>query len=451
MDTGFGPIQRGLWRTLLGNAFVSPPAGVLPFWRHQAGREFPTLQPFLQPTNRVARSFPCLAEMGCGYAHPVVRLPDGRALARSQDDLSECRAVRVTEADLVIHELHVGRFGAALCRVLGLEPVAHAAASEAAPAIWRVGTLPATRSPVYLALCPTDELLLRNIQGLQMACREPLILLTPTVWQRSEFVAAALQRERSVVLELMPILALEASGFRLITPVAPVLERFAAGCQPPAMALLPAPTAAPPSVAPPAPKYLLRHGMGVWKLIFDGQEAELKTGRAISLAAYLLYHPPLDGIHATDLGRLVFGQEVVQEASLGAENNASRRQLQQQALKWHAVLSHPVASEGEKAEAMAKLEEIAELVQVTGHKLESGADKQVRAMRRALDRFIQDLRQATDRNKNPHPTLRAFGEHLHRYLWLPSSRYQRHSRSRTRAGVAGQFTYERPAGIRWAD
>jgi plasmid stabilization system protein ParE len=116
-----------------------------------------------------------------------------------------------------------------------------------------------------------------------------------------------------------------------------------------------------------------------------------------------------------------------------------------------AVLKNPAASEMEKDEAKAELEKLAKALNVTRSDSEGSADKQVRAVRRAIERLIDKLRQVTDRNKRPHTTLRAFGEHLHRYLWIPSSRFSGDRGARTRAQVAGRFTYERPDGVSWEE
>jgi hypothetical protein len=45
--------------------------------------------------------------------------------------------------------------------------------------------------------------------------------------------------------------------------------------------------------------------------------------------------------------------------------------------------------------------------------------------------------------------LRAFGEHLERYLWAPSGRGRHGRKAAVRAGLAGRFTYEPPDGVKW--
>ncbi len=232
MSLGFTPPALGLWPALSGHTACTAPAGLMIFWRHLAGPEFPTLQHYLQPTNELSLSYPCLEERGCGYGHRLVRLPDGRIFSRSDQKIHSCRGTFVTEADLLLYELSLDRFGAELCRVLGFEPAPRALPSEAARSLWRIGTLPATRSPVYLTLCTDADDFRFTIQGLEVLCPEPYIILTPATVEPSEFITATLHRHRSLVLPLTPLLAVAGTGFRLLTPVAPLLQRFSAGCLP---------------------------------------------------------------------------------------------------------------------------------------------------------------------------------------------------------------------------
>lgn len=222
-------MARGLWKTLEAFAESHPPAAVLASWRHHTGPEYGTMGTFLRAAARLAQVYPCLSESGCGDPHEVVPLDDGRWLARSQEDLRDCPAIWLTAAELAVYELDMERFGVALCRALGFEPASASGASEAAPKLWPVGTHPEMRSPVYLALCPNEGQLMLNLQGLLAVCQEPFILLAPTARHRSELIGSMLQRERCAFIPLAPCLAPDGDGFRLAAPVAPVLDRFAAG------------------------------------------------------------------------------------------------------------------------------------------------------------------------------------------------------------------------------
>ena len=222
----------GLWRTLESFAETNPPAAVLASWRHYAGEEYGTVGNFLRATARSAQWYPCLSAAGCGNPHDVVSLEDGRWLARSQEDQRYCPAIWLNEAELAIHELDVERLGVELCRVLGLTSARASQAVTSAPKAWRVGTFTATQSPVYLALCPSEGQLLLNLQSLVTGCGEPFILLAPTARYRSELIGTMLHRERCAFLPLAPCLAPNGAGFRLTSPVRPILDRFAAVCVP---------------------------------------------------------------------------------------------------------------------------------------------------------------------------------------------------------------------------
>jgi hypothetical protein len=157
----------------------------------------------------------------------------------------------------------------------------------------------------------------------------------------------------------------------------------------------------------------------------------------------------MEALHASELARLALGQELVQEASLGEDGEVTRRQLRAAAAECSAVLQDPAASDLERDEARAQLEELAKGIEATRGEREGNAEMQVRAVRRSLWRLIDDLLAARDRENQPHAGLRSFGEHLHRYLRVPSCRYGGDRRSRVRAAVAGTFTYEPPEGVRW--
>ncbi|WCJ60323.1 7-cyano-7-deazaguanine synthase [Fontisphaera persica] len=199
------------------------------------------------------------------------------------------------------------------------------------------------------------------------------------------------------------------------------------------------------------PRYLLRKGAGIWRVVFDGKEGEIEHGRGIDLVAYLLFNPPQGGIHGTRLGAAVFGHAVVEEANMGSDSDPARRKILKEAEECRDILNDPTASETTRDEAVAKLEELAKVLNVTRSDSQGNAEKQVRAIRRAIERLIEKLREAKDRQNNPHQALRAFGEHLHKHLWVPSSRFSGTRHSRVSTETAGQFTYERPPDINWEE
>ena len=140
-----------------------------------------------------------------------------------------------------------------------------------------------------------------------------------------------------------------------------------------------------------------------------------------------------------------------QERSHAADDLKVAQRIRDKEKEWEAVLDDENASEPEKAEALRKLEELAGFQRRHAMRSKSSADNLVRAVRLAINRLHENLAEAVDAHGQPHPVLRPFGEHLAKYLIGPSARYNGRMGARTRAGVAGRFTYEPPAGVRWLD
>ena len=221
-------------------------------------------------------------------------------------------------------------------------------------------------------------------------------------------------------------------------------------------------------------RFALRRDLAAWKLVFDGRESVLKHERGILYVAYLLQNPPKEPIHALDLAVKIpdiyrkqlgitattdatSGETVplhrharIQERSLGLEALESAKAVWKAQQKWEAVLDNEKTTEPERAEALRKLEEIAQFQRRYAEHSKSNADNLVRAVRRAITRFYDGLSQALDKDGKPHPVLTPFAEHLHEHLLKPSARFSGRYRSRSRTGVAGCFTYEPPAGVTWA-
>lgn len=465
-----GRQARGLWRTLEAFAESHPPAAVLADWRHHTGADFTTMEAFLLPIARLAKMYPCLSATGCGDAHEVVALEDGRWVARSQEDLRYCPGIMLTEAELVVHELHTERFGGELCRALGFEPATRIGASEAAPKLWRVGTQPQTGSPVYLALCPSEGQLLLNLQALMTVCGEPFIVLSPTARSRSELAGAMLNRERCTFIPLASHLATDGPGrFRVTATIEPVLERFKAGWLP---RIVPAHSIDKHGHDREAvgPRYSLRKHAGVWQLVFEGRKGFIDDERGVHIVAYLLRNPPVERIHAVKLERLVWAQSYVdeqpvsrsveEEADLAAHltirseaGGVARRRDDNDMLKWEVrelleIIRDASLPSEERDEAQSKLDEISRALSGGGEGV-GEATKAAGRVRKAINRLHAQLAVANNEKNEPHPVLREFAEHVRKYLMVPSARFTKTSTSRNRTGVAGTFTYEPPPGVIW--
>ena len=197
-------------------------------------------------------------------------------------------------------------------------------------------------------------------------------------------------------------------------------------------------------------RYVLRRGLRGWRLVFDGRETVLPDEKGVAYAAVLLFDPPAEPMHGTELAQRAFRDAVVDgQRNLAMDDQDTVRSMAQARRKCHAVIDDTGASEAERDEAQAELEEINGWARKHMRGTEGNEQRQVRAIRQAIRRLLAGLQRARDAHGEPDQVLRAFGEHLDRYLWRPSGRGGRGRGSRVRAGLAGRFTYEPPDGVRW--
>lgn len=196
-------------------------------------------------------------------------------------------------------------------------------------------------------------------------------------------------------------------------------------------------------------RYALRNGGGIWKIVFDWKGADWKDEKGLRYVAYLVKHPPAQPIHGTKLAAQVFGYADVPELSLGKEDESTQRAIEKEAKELASVIRSAGASDLEKREARERLEELAKVRKVAGKRPESNAEKTVRAVRKAIHRLHKKLASAKDGGGRPHPVYRPFAEHILKHIIIPSARYSGRRGARTKAGVAGCFTYERPEGVEW--
>ena len=190
-----------------------------------------------------------------------------------------------------------------------------------------------------------------------------------------------------------------------------------------------------------------------WRLIYQGKEAVLADERAVVLVDYLLKNPPDEPIHGTELEVRVQGAPVVngeiggviQEAT-GAKLNAGDNKILKDKLRELKAASKdeniPESERAEAAEELAKTLQAAAKVRKNGGQPARVAER----VRKALRRFIDELKVANDSKGNPHPVLRSFADHLEEYVWMPSVG------GKHRVGAVGKpgcFTYVAPQGVVW--
>jgi hypothetical protein len=135
--------------------------------------------------------------------------------------------------------------------------------------------------------------------------------------------------------------------------------------------------------------------------------------------------------------------------NLATDDLEAAYSLHREIRKLEALLEDEDVIEPVKAEVTRELEEIyafqkKNLVQITDL-----AQKAVRSVRETIRHLHQNLATAYTQNGSPEAILRQFAFHLQRRLIIPSARYSQigRGRGRTKAGVAGSFTYEPPTGV----
>jgi hypothetical protein len=220
------------------------------------------------------------------------------------------------------------------------------------------------------------------------------------------------------------------------------------------------------------PRYALRKGLGCWELVFAGRKATINDGRGVHIVAYLLRNPPPERLHAMDLEKLVWAQGFVGEkaAHLATEAAAELEEchltvrtepggmtrsaddnelLKREVRELLAIVRDDTLPAAEREEAQDKLDEISRAM--SGSKgISRDAAQSVERVRKAILRLHEQLACAKDERQEPHEVLLAFGEHVRKYLIVPSARFTRSKTSRNQAGVAGTFTYEPPPGVKWS-
>jgi hypothetical protein len=223
---------------------------------------------------------------------------------------------------------------------------------------------------------------------------------------------------------------------------------------------------------PPA-RYALRKGLGCWELTFDWQHEILRHEQGLALVAYLLLNPPEEPIHALDLavrvapvtskgaciseivdpetGQMVYLEKHarIQERSLALDEALTMRAVIRQQNDLEALLERKDTFAPVREEAESELKALYNYETERSERARDSAQRAVRAVRMALKRFHKRLRDARDGEGRPVPVLRAFAEHLQRFLLIPSAMCSLAMGLRTHSGFPGCFTYEPPHGVRW--
>jgi hypothetical protein len=220
-------------------------------------------------------------------------------------------------------------------------------------------------------------------------------------------------------------------------------------------------------------RFSLRKDLGFWQLTFKGQQAIIKHEQGLNYVAYLLLNPPPEPIHALVLATRILAFHRIQAALTEVVDPATGRftpiesdaQLQQRSLalddamlthtvlrrqnELEAILEDQTTIEPVRAEVERELIDLYRYGDANSAKIRDSACRCVRAVTMAIKRLHTHLATACCASGQPHAVLRAFAAHLLQHLLTPSGRYSGGGGGRTRAGVAGRFTYEPPKGVIW--
>ncbi len=412
-------------------------------WRSWVGAQFPLFKTaFLQKGAVAARSYPCPLECGC--AHEVVRHDDDRIVAVCRCEPWNCDDIKLAEADLVVYELSWTKFGRSIATAFGCEA---RAADFGMLNTRQTASYSSDAVPVIVTIQSDRHSFRRVVAELVARLRQRFILFAPT----SRFVDGTskelLENVKARFFDLESHLVLTGQGnLQSCKPAAELFSGLA-----PAKHRHTADVVSPPSATARLAPYVIRQGLRVWKVVFDGKEAELKDEKGLHYVAYLLKNPPMSPIHGVELAALLGSRAAIQELSLRREDATALLEIQREAKELAAVREDPEASDMEKDEARQRLQELAELRAQGAKHPESNAERTVRAVRKAIQRLHRRLATAKDRHGKPHPVLRPFALHLEKHLLNPSARFAGHGSARVKAGVAGCFTYEPPPGVSWSD
>lgn len=433
---------------------IPGPAAVPAVWKSSLGTDFDGFHDsFLRHLSVPAKSYPCPRECGC--AHAIVRHKDGSIVAVCRCEPSHCDDIRLTDADASVLELNWVKLGRAIAHAFGLT---RRETETGVPGATQIAAYGEEALPVILTICHDRAAFRQVVTALAAHLRGRFILFAPTANFMDAPTRQLLAASNAVFLPLDATVHCSNAG--LLTALKTLPELLEPQGRKPA--------------APATPRFALIKGRGTWTLIFNGVTAPIKQEKGLLYVAYLLQNPPREPIHALDLASKIpeiyrkqlgvaavtdqiTGEAVpldrharIQERSLGLEALESTRAILKEEQKWEAVLDDGRSTEPERAEALRNLEELAEFQRRYAGRTNSNADNLVRAVRRAITRFYENLAGALDKDGKPHPVLTPFAEHLHEHLLKPSARFSGRYRSRSRAGVAGCFTYEPPPGVTWA-
>ena len=225
----------------------------------------------------------------------------------------------------------------------------------------------------------------------------------------------------------------------------------------------------------PRPRYMLRQGSGAWLFTVDGRDGNIADEKGLRYVEYLFKNPSTVPIHAIDLqanvcevkagnGGLfeiidpVTGKRItlsktarIQERNLSIDDRENIRRIWKIRHDWQAISNDESATEMERTEAREEVAAIDTVLNSMAFRNKSNAAKDYDRIRQAITRLRKNLDAKTTKDGRKDPAYAALSEHIRLYLVESSRRYSGTRTSRTRAGTAQTFIYERPDDVIWSD
>lgn len=227
--------------------------------------------------------------------------------------------------------------------------------------------------------------------------------------------------------------------------------------------------------ARPRPRYMLRQGSGAWLFTVNGLDGNIADEKGLRYVEYLFKNPPPAPVHAIQLqadvcevepgkGGIVeivdpdSGERItlsrtarMQERNLSIDNREANRRIWKIRRTWQSIVDDESASEVERDEAREQLASLDKVLSSWALREKSNASKSYDRIRQAVNRLLTHLDAKTTKDGKKDPAYSALAEHIRRHMVETSRRYSGKRTSRTRAGTAQTFMYERPDGVIWAD
>jgi hypothetical protein len=420
------------------------------------------------PDTRLPKFVTCPRRCGCHH-YIVLRHDKTAAVGICHCDTHHCPDIPLTIEEITPLVVDWRRLGYAISRALHCTP----SITDLSPASTKqIGSWSAAAVPLILTIQYDRPPFRSAVAELAASIHKPFILLTPTMVLPDAACLAYLHDAGAILLDLESTLAFTPEGS--LTPLRPPEELFAQFPTHPAprstlhdcqlRSTLPAQRST---------KFALRKNLGVWHLIFDGQEAFIRHERGLLYIHWLLYHPDQTPIHAIDLMAKipeiyrqqlglpaltdpVTGKTVtldsgarLQERSLALDDRQSMRALFKKQKELEALLDSDDASEPEKAEALRELEQLYDWQRHHAAHSKDAAHKLAQSVRKAVIRLQRHLQTGAAPATASNQPLIEFAHHIRKQIQYGQGPRAGTPNTASPTHPPAHFTYETLPVVTW--